>query len=328
MDTTTSLKVEKPAILETENYVFVVGGKNKNSLSPNFNLKNIISFAPKIKNGTEATEGAESTEIGMFVEVATSEDANYIQTKTLIETLKIDSENCYFQTINNSIFAFVFTYTDTPANGFMYIYKVTIEEIETGGLSYPILKFQIKTVNQNYFKYPTFKLQEDLHKIYENTEAYSSSYSKLLIIDSAVSFQNQTITTIPLGQSSGTTVTTKPTEYEAKLLEFIYEPETDQFALLPKTIVYSDISKEVVFPNGVLVSAIKTEVSETQEEQNDNNIITKTYDNVIELSPYLIEDNNNTKNIKEIFLLCHGIWETPTSDLWDSSSEKSIYSFK
>ena len=56
-----------------------------------------------------------------------------------------------------------FTYTDTPTNGFMYIYKVTIEEIETdglGGLSYPILKFQIKTVNQNYFKYPTFKLQE------------------------------------------------------------------------------------------------------------------------------------------------------------------------
>ena len=44
----------------------------------------------------------------MFTEVATSEDANYIQTKNLIETLKIDSENCYFQTINNSIFAFVF----------------------------------------------------------------------------------------------------------------------------------------------------------------------------------------------------------------------------
>ena len=68
-------------------------------------------------------------------------------------------------------------------------------------------------------------------------------------------------------------------------MEFIYEPETDQFALLPKTIVYSDISKEVVFPNGVLTSVIKTEVSETQEEQNENNIITKTYDNVIEFSP-------------------------------------------
>ena len=49
LNTTTSLKVEKPAILETENYFFAVGGKNKNSLSSNFNLKNIISFAPKNK---------------------------------------------------------------------------------------------------------------------------------------------------------------------------------------------------------------------------------------------------------------------------------------
>ena len=44
-----------------------------------------------------------------------------------------------------------------------------------------------------------------------------------------------------------------------------------------------------------LVSQLKPEVSETQE-QNDNNIITKTYDNVIESVPYLIEDNQYLKH--------------------------------
>jgi hypothetical protein len=120
LDSFNTLKVEKSTILRMGEYIFSLGGINKNSTSPNFNLNNSIQFA-KI-------ELEDSKEIlGQFKELEPTENSNLASTKNLIETLKMSVENTYFQTVNDKTFAFIFNWVNDSNSGFLYIYQVELE---------------------------------------------------------------------------------------------------------------------------------------------------------------------------------------------------------
>jgi phosphoribosylformylglycinamidine (FGAM) synthase PurS component len=152
LDSFNTLKVEKSTILRMGEYIFSLGGINKNSASPNFNLNNSIQFA-KI-------ELEDSKEIlGQFKELEPTENSNLASTKNLIETLKMSVENTYFQTVNDKTFAFIFNWVNDSNSGFLYIYQVELEN--NPETNEPILKFTLKTVNQHYLINPTIKKYED-----------------------------------------------------------------------------------------------------------------------------------------------------------------------
>ena len=309
LDSFDTLKVEKSSILRIGEYIFSLGGINKNSTSPNFNLNNSIQFA---KIGLEDSKET----LGQFKELEPTGNSDIVATKNLIETLKISVENTYFQTINNKTFAFIFNWVNVSNSGFLYIYQVEIEN--NSETNEPVLKFTLKTVNQHYLINPTIKKYEDLHKVYNGTE----KYSKILFIDSTVEFETKII---KVGAAAETLI--KANTYQSKALEFIYKPDVDDFILNPKTIIYSDENKGFVIPTVVLNTATKEEIDsmeETVEGMEGITTVTKTIKNTINIAPYLVEDNTNVKVEKKSFLLNFGLWKIESSKLWDNSESKEF----
>lgn len=306
MDTFDTLKVEKSSIIRIGEYVFSLGGINKNSTSPNFNLNNSIQFA-KIR-----LEDSKET-LGQFKELEPTENSDITATKNLIETLKISVENTYFQTINNKTFAFIFNWVNVSNSGFLCIYQVKIEN--NSETNEPVLKFILKTVNQHYLVNPTIKKYEDLHKVYNQSE----KYSKILFIDSVITFETQTV---KVGAAAETLI--KADTYKSKALEFIYKPDEDDFILNPKTIIYSDENKGFAIPAVVLNTATKEEIDSIEETVEEVTTITKTIKNTINIAPYLVEDNTNVKVEKKSFLINFGLWKIESSELWDNSESKEF----